>query len=270
MAMRILTLLLTLSLVSLAYLGCEVHPQSEYHEQIVIQGQMTIGKSPIIRITHTVPITQTLFDDDIGVTGATVTMMADSMEVGMPEFVQAGRSGYYGDRFWYHVAAGVHYKLHVEANGQVLTAETVAAGPLHITYRSDDTVAYGGDELLLRWRPDTLAAGYMVLIDNMEDECCRQPVNGNANTFVGGSASNWSVSNLEDSLRVPWIILHYYGMHQVIIYSCDRAMWDYSYSAVYGQVENYPVTNVHGGLGLFSAGGVDTTYFDLVPDTVAQ
>ncbi|HEY3294831.1 MAG TPA: DUF4249 family protein [bacterium] len=272
MSLRLKFVLLALTLSLLVYWGCDVNRQNEYQEQLVLQGQMIVGYPPTVRLTHTVPIGEASEEYDVGVAGADVRMRigtdSNSVDYRMTEYSSRGWPGYYTLNNGHRVTPGVHYAITVAVRGDTLRAETVAAGRMFLLYQNEDTVVCGSPTaLVLRWRPDSLASGYYVLVDNMEFNYEDNPVDCNINPFATSSASNWSVSHRDDSLQVPWVMLRYRGRHEAIIFSCDRALWDYSYTAYYGQTENYPVSNVQGGLGLFSAVGVDTAYFYLTDQT---
>jgi hypothetical protein len=71
------------------------------------------------------------------------------------------------------------------------------------------------------------------------------------------------VSRYADSVTVPWDDFDRWGDYRVRLLSCDAAAWNYFWTYHPGEAKEQPVSNVQGGLGLFSAGGVDTAYFYL-------
>ena len=251
--------------------GCDVNHVRPYREQLVLEGQMIVGYTPVVRISHTVPIDRTDIAVDNGISGARVTLRiggdSSGIIVPMTEMSDQAGHGYWGPGHYgaigYAVLPGVRYAITAVVNGDTLTAETVAAGSLHIASQNQDTVICGRTNLVLRWYSDPYASGYYVVIDNMELRSNRHDADCNVIPFGTFAPGDWTVSHRDDSLSVPWVMLRYAGPYQAIVYSCDHAFWDYAYTSTYGQVENYPVSNVHGGLGVFCALGVDTTYFYL-------
>jgi hypothetical protein len=180
-------------------------------------------------------------------------------------------AGYYSLPADSHVVTpGLHYDIRVEKGGYLLTAETRAAGYFHNLTQNHDTIMYGGerdgDYLTFRWTPDSLAFGYFMLVE------CLNPHWMDDSTLVSGNNgarmmdANFSFLQIpwrEDSAQVPWIFLANRGLHRVCMFSCDKAYADYANTLLLGNADNNPVSNVHGGLGLFSVGDIDTAYFDL-------
>ena len=132
----------------------------------------------------------------------------------------------------------------------------MGAGHVNISYTSADTIEYGDTEFLMRWTKDPLAAGYSIIVESLN---AHRPVGGDLNPQFNWFS--WIVANTEDSLRIPWLALGWTGDYRVRIISCDPALWDYMWTYSPTSVENYPVSNVQGGLGVFAIGDADTAYF---------
>ena len=177
-----------------------------------------------------------------------------------------GGAGYYALPADSHVVTpGVAYSIRVEARGHVLTGQTIAAGPIHLTSQSTDSALFDVNPLTFRWTPDSLSSGYDAILE-MTDPDWNAPyrILSSRNGDNGGPNQRIiRVSRYVDTLTVPWEVFDRWGDYRVRVVSCDGAAWNYFWTYRAGQANNQPVSNVIGGLGLFSAGGADTAYFFL-------
>jgi hypothetical protein len=271
--MKHLTYLMLFSLVIAAVIGCDSTGGSSYEEQIVLQGMMYVGYPLRIRLTHTLPLGTAYDARAVGVTGANVHVSTDSVTYLLTEEASDGN----GDGFYsladssISVIAGGHYSIRVEAGEHILDAETVGAGPTEILFQSADTVEYGDNAhpLRMRWQTDSLASGYVAMIENLEPDWFEdyRAVSGNNGPDLL-PWNLWVIPPTEDSLRLPWVALGFTGRHRLRLMTCDRNLWNYMWTYYPpGQSDVTPVSNIHGGLGIFAVGGVDTTYF-MLTDTV--
>jgi hypothetical protein len=249
--------------------GCDKSGQDPFVEEIVLQGSMYVGHPMQVRVTHTIPISDRYDSTTVGVSGASVRINAAGHEfILQEEPANAEGAGFYSLPADSHIVTpGLDYGIRVETGGHLLTAETRATGYLRDFTQNTDTVVYGINNLVYRWRRDTLAFGYFLIIE------CLNPHYQDDSTLVSGNNgarmananfSYWNVPWREDSVRVPWIILANRGRHRVRLFTCDNAFWDYSTTLQLSSADNLPVSNVRGGLGIFTVGDVDTSYFELV------
>jgi hypothetical protein len=259
--------ILTLALI---FAGCESGGKDPYVEQLVLQGNMVVGHPLKVRVTHTIPIEQYYDSSVVGVPGASVKITADGREFTLrEETTNPVGNGFYSLPVDSHIVApDIHYAIRVEALGHVVTAETRSVGTVHIASQNEDTVTYGATPLVIHWDHDSLADGHWIIIESFypkwRDPVDNDLVSGNSGaSMMDGNFSYWNAVYRDDSVEVPWIILCFPGLHRVTIQACDQALWDFSSTYQPGQTDVAPVTNVHGGLGIFTVGGSDTTYFYL-------
>jgi hypothetical protein len=264
-----------LALVITAVIGCDPTGGGSYEEQIVLQGMMYVGHPLRIRLTHTLPMGVTYDSRTVGVTGANVQVRTDSATYTLSEeLADSNGGGFYSlADGGVIVIAGGHYSIHVEVGEHTLDAETVGAGRTEILSQSADTVEYGdlAHPLRVRWQPDSLAEGYVALIENLEPDWFEdyRAVSGNNGPDMVPWFL-WQVYPIDDSLMVPPIALGFTGRHRLRLLTCDRSLWNYMWTYYPpGQSDVTPVSNVRGGLGIFAVGGVDTTYF-MLTDTISD
>jgi hypothetical protein len=256
-------------LAALFATGCDSTNDNAYVEKLILQGRMTVGHAPEIRIAHTLPIEAYYDSSRVGVSGASVTLTAGSTVFHLAENANDPRgAGYYrlaaGDT--HTVTPGLAYSIHVESNGHVLDAETRAAGFFHITEQNLDTIMIGVEELRLRWTHDSLARGVWMIMENLnphraDDSTLLDNNNNGDDKMIGIYTQYWNTPPTADTLRVPWVLFNRSGLHRVRLLTCDNALWFYSQTYQPLQTDVVPQTNVRGGLGVFSAGDEDTTYF---------
>jgi hypothetical protein len=266
--------LLILAVTIFSLIGCDASNKDEYKEQIVVQGMMYVGQPLRVRLTRTLPMGQTYDAAETGVSGADVHVSAatDTFQL-VEQATDANGGGYYMvEDTTVEAAAGAEYAIHVEVGQHILDASTVGAGSTDIEFQNADTVEYGDPNnfLVLRWQRDSLAAGYAALIENLEPdwyEDYRAVSGNNGPDLVPWNI--WTIPATDDSLKLPWIALGFTGRHRVRLLTCDRNLWNYMWTYVPGDAEENPVSNVRGGLGIFSVGGVDTTYF-MLTDTISD
>ncbi len=248
--------------------GCAGSGDEPYRDEIVVQGMMPLGQPLALRLTRTVPMGVRYDTTAIGVSGALVTITSGADTFTLAEQPNSGQGmGYYAvTDTSIKPVPGHAYALRAEVEGRVITAEMTATGPVEFTVSQPDTVEYGLDSTMfsVRWALDSLAAGYTILIENIEPDWFEdyRTVSGNNGPDFGNWLA-WTGYPQVDSLRIGWVMVGHTGRHRVRVFSCDRNAWDYFWTYLPANVEYDPVSNIRGGFGLFAAGGVDTTYFYL-------
>jgi len=256
--------------LNILVLGCESSGKDPYVEEVVLQGSMYVGQPLSVRITHTIPIEQAYDPHAVGVPGATVQIAANGRPFNLVEQPSdTGGAGYFSLPADSHlVTPGVQYTIQVNALGHVLTAEMVAAGPIHITGQNHDSVTYGLDtnNFSFAWTLDSLCAGYNAIIEMTDADwnADYRILTGRNGDRGGGNERIFKVSRTADSLTIPWDDFDRWGDYRVRILSSDLAAWNYLYYYRPGSTNNQPISNVQGGLGVFSAGGADTAYFYVI------
>jgi len=274
MLQRILPFLLLTGGI-LAVTGCDLNNESDYREQIVLEGSLYIEHPLSVRLTHTVSIYQYYDNSQAGVSGADVRIWADGREfVLLEDTLRPGTYCLPADS--YLVTPGTAYEIRAQIGELVITGRTdSAAAPLHIdstnlpSWRdsvSMDSIEYGDTEFYLHWNPDPRNEGYVIIIENLEPDWFEddRQVSGN-NGMPSTNVWLWQQRNLQD-LRLPWIVLTSTGRYRIRVLSCDRPAFEYLTTSYLGYALNYPQSNVEGALGVFCAVGVDTAYFYLKDD----
>jgi hypothetical protein len=254
--------------------GCNPANKDTYVPQVVLQGQMYVGQAPEIRLIHTIPISDYYDADSVGISGADVMLTAGASTYRLAERLNDPRgTGYYGLQSpdTHTVAAGMNYSIQVVTGGDTITADTRAAGEIHITRPAHDadTLRVLFDDQFqfpIRWDQDPLARGYWLIYENInpfhaDDSTFLCANNAGPDKRVGVYASYWNVPSRMDSTNSPPVLFNRDGLHRVRVVACDSALWNWSQTFAPGTVRQDPTTNVHGALGVFCAGGVDTTYF---------
>jgi hypothetical protein len=259
----------------LAVTGCDLNNESDYHEQIVLEGSLYIEHPLSVRFTRTVPIDRYYDNSQAGLSGADVRIWADGREFVLRE--DSLHPGTYALPADSHlVTPGTTYEIRAQLGEQVITGRTdSAAAPLHIdstnlpSWRdsvSMDSIEYGDSEFYLHWNADPRNEGYVLIIENLEPDWFEdyRQVSGN-NGMPSSNVWLWQQRNLGE-LRLPWIVLTSTGRYRLRVLSCDRPAFDYLMTSYLGYALNPPQSNVQGALGVFCAVGADTAYFYLKDD----
>lgn len=279
---KYLLVLMTLIAGAFLYTGCDLKNDSEFEEQLVLEGTLYVNNPLSVRITKTVPIFQYYDNSQLGVSGAEVHIWADGREFILPE--DTSRPGTYALPADSHVVTtGVRYEFRADVNGTIITAVSDAApAPLvidtmNIAQWSDpanmDTIEFGekiGDDVWLmyaHWNGDERNSGYSFIIENLEPDWFEEyrELSGNANGGFSTNLMMWSLRNLTD-LQFPWIMFTCTGRHRIRVFSCNETAYNYMATSFPADPKYQPDSNVEGALGLFAAVGADTIYVYLKDD----
>ncbi|HEY3294833.1 MAG TPA: hypothetical protein VGL38_05310 [bacterium] len=264
----------TLTVMLALIAGCDPANKDHYVEQIVLQGQMFVGQAPEIRLAHTVRLETRYDPNNVGISGADVVLTAEADTFHLTERLSDLRgAGYYGLRPGDSLilTPGAHYSIRAIAGTDTITAQTRAAGFVRVTVpardQAPDTILYDGQfRYGINWERDSLARGYWLIYENVnphhaDDSTLLCATNAGPDKREGVYASYWSVPPTMDSTNSPAILFNRDGLHRARIFSCDSALWYWSSTWMPIAIQPNPISNVHGALGLFSVGGVDTVYF---------
>ncbi len=258
--------------IALALVGCDRNEDDLFVEEIVVDGFLYVNHPLSINLTHTVPIKQYYDPDAVRVSGADVRITVDNHEFHLIEQLPAKPGTYSLPADSHIVTTGKRYDLWLAKNGTVITATTVAAAALQIDSTNlentgptnPDTIEYGDTEFYFHWNEDPANFGYFIIMENIEPDWFN--VDREVSGDNGPNETNLSAIPLRDTdeFTVPWIFYGYTGTHRIRVLSCGQALWDYVNTTLLGEAENYPVTNLSQGRGVFCAAGADTVYFELV------
>jgi hypothetical protein len=259
-----------LLLASAALIGCDNSGDNVFERQVVLGGLMYVSQPPSVDLSYSIPIEQRYERSAVLVHDAFVQVtVRDTLQANPTDTLTLTedffRPGTYV--FWFDtVRTSFSYSIYVRtADGEELRASTpAAAAPIHIDSTNMDSIEYGETPFFLRWNIDPVHnVGYTMLIQNLEPDWAEdyRPVSGNNGPDMT-PATGWFTRS-DSTLEVAWVVLGFTGRHRVLLMSSDQPWWDYFYSTRLGTAENYPQSNVTGGLGIFAAVGVDTAYFYL-------
>lgn len=172
------------------------------------------------------------------------------------------------------VAEGDVFDLEVTYGGSVATARTVVpARPDTLTLSADSVIVptfgqrgggpgpggIGGTQLIARW-PNPSHQLFYVTVENADSAATQ--INGGR---FGGFRRFVFPPIEADSFAVSPLSLAYYGLHRVRVYHVNT-----EYAALYESRQqdtrdlNEPATNIHNGLGVFSAFSSRTAIFRAV------
>ncbi len=290
--MKTRNLLLSLLIAGLlfAIIGCDKSTEQDYREQIVLQGHMFINQPMSIRLTHTLPFDAYYDPNEINVSDAVVTIWSfdgsNTQEYHLTEVTQSpGTYRVQEAGVDDTVRTGDLYSIRVEANdGTILTAESgPAAPPIRFQgvfydttelqdYRDTvdvDTLEFGGYKpygepyLIFFWNHDDRREASNVVVQNLRPDWYDYEIE--AAVVWEWPISFWSMHE-GDAFAMPWLSVGFTGLHRLTVMSCDENAYNYYLTIIPGDPQNYPDSNVRGGLGLFTALDADTIYFYLKDD----
>jgi len=264
--------MLWLLLATVLLTGCDSNNEDLFVEEMVVQGYLYVGHPLSIDVSHTVPIDQFYDPAAVMVSGADVRITVDGHEFQLIEQLPDNPGTYALPGDSHIVTTGKRYDLRLGKGGTVITGATIAAAELHVDSTNlentdsidPDTVEYGDTEFYMHWNNDPVNFGYFIIIENLEPDWFDE--DREIGVDNGGAVTNVSAMPLRDTdeFKIPWVFLGFAGTHRVRVFSCEQALWDYATTTQLGVAENYPVSNLSAGRGVFCAVGVDTVYFELV------
>ncbi len=269
---RTRTTVLTIAFV-LALGGCTSNPVSPSETQVVLRGYLYAGL-PVqdIQLTSSISIfgTDTV---DPPITQATVALAKGGSVYGL--VANSARPGfYYYPGTDLTVGNGDVFQIHVDYNGQSVTAETtVPSKPqqlalsiptLHFqpdTFQTRFGTRYsvlGLDTAIVTWS-NPLGDYYYIVIESVDS--ARQLLRGDSlvtRRFVSDPTN-------QASYRINNNSILYTGLHVLRLYHVNKEYADlYRSREQDSRALNEPLTNVKNGLGIFSAFASDSLSFSVL------
>jgi len=265
---------------------------------IIILQSCTNENSSLISDEELVVIWGFVFEgeqvDDIQLTG-TLTLDADSSEVPPPindaivkiikdgnEYdlePSAGDSGYYHyNGYDLNIETNDKISIEVNWNGLELYAKsTVPEAPLNVNISSDTFTIpdfsdrnemrewrqSGTQEVEINWEIDNEDDWFYVSLENVEENPVPlEDIFGNrARTFIFPPIQDYSYR-----IRLP--IVEHLGLHEIKVYKVNQEYVDLYESREQDSRDlNEPLTNVVGGLGIFSAFNYETIHITILQDS---
>jgi hypothetical protein len=254
----------------LVAIGCRTSPTVPYHAQLVVRGYL-YAHQPVtdIEVTSTVPLSSS---DTVGtpITDATVTLVKHGVRYALtPTTSAAGYYHYAGADL--AVAVGDTFDLAVLNGGRTATARTtVPPAPTGLALSStqlviDTTRLTAPKSIVVRWS-NAPTNYYVTVVNSAEANPAKIP----GLPSGGGMTTSTlfiSAPTQDDSAVLGPSSVHYLGRQRVRLYRVPP-----EYAALYHSREqdsrdlNEPATNVHGGLGIFSAFAGDSAFFTVIGD----
>ncbi len=272
--MRYITLCLII-LTMLLGTACEDgNPLISEQDLVVVQAYLYAGE-PVddIRLTSTLPL-----DEDtskaLPINDAQVVLMKNGTRF---ECVSTpGDSGYYhypGDDL--QVQTGDRFQLEIKYHDQFITAKAVVPEPPESVTLSANTIAVpsledfstmrewrfseNAEDLEVSWDQES-NAWYYVTLKNLEEN----PVE--IETFIRDTLRTFVFPPVNDtSYRFRFPLLTHLGTHEVKVYRVNTEYVDLYTSRLQDSRDlNEPLTNINGGLGVFTAFNYGTCHVEVV------
>ena len=259
--------------------GCDGAIESEYREQVVVEGFIYPGEGiGPINLHYTTPFTQAFNDSVYAISGADVRVTVDSNEFVLFEGTPKGR--YYLSPAQLIVQSGKTYFLTVKIKNHVVTARTVV--PANISYINLDSTFPKNRILLLDTNNATtftytLNAGpvdkpnrkYMLQITGLDTNFGKV-----ATSNQGPPVDTLSRVRYSFIQTAPKIILYsrlfgWYGPNLLTFLAMDSNWVDYKRAVGYGKTSFIPyqssLNHIDGGIGVWASAGRDTVTVFLKP-----
>ncbi len=261
--------------------GCSENLSLSGEDLVVVQAYLYAGQ-PVeeIRVASTVPLDVDTTEAP-AVSDAAVTLIKDGQRYTLAPTTD--RPGYYHyDGSDLTVAPGDQFGLEVGYFGKVATAETtVPLPPEGVTISAEEltlpdlsTDGFGGFDrdalqLTVSWGNDEGNLYYLV-VENVETD----PQEIERGTFPGGEAPPGDFVRRfitqptnGNTYSVNGMSFSYLGRHRVTVYRVNQEYADLYLGREQDSRElNEPLTNIHKGLGVFSAFNSDSVFFTLVQE----
>lgn len=245
--------------------GCHTPTSLPYHEQLVVRAYLYVGK-PVtdIELTGTVSLSSA---DTIGPPIADASVALTKRGVRYALSADPSRAGYYGYAGTdLSVAAGDTFDLIVVWHDNTATARAIVPSPpvgLSLSSAQLDlsSSAFGSDSgiIIVRWSNPS-ADYFFAVVTPLDTSAGKIPTPGGGGIVTSGSVVFPPTQS--DSTIIAPPQLHYYGRQRVDLYRVPP-----EYAALYiarqqdSRDLNEPPTNIHGGLGIFSAFAGDSAFF---------
>jgi hypothetical protein len=261
------------------FTGCDGAIESEYQEQVVVEGFIYPGAGiGPISLHYTTPFTERYNDSLSAITGADVRIIVDSIEYTLFEGAPRGR--YYLAPSSLVVQGGKTYMLTVKVKNHVVTAQTTV--PLPIAYTNLDST-FPKNRILLLDTNDATTFTYTLTaapIDKSNRKYMLQ-ITGLDTNFGKIRTSNQGPPVDTQALvrysfiqTAPKIILYsrlfgWYGPNRLTFLAMDSNWVDYKRAVGYGENSFIPyqpsLNHINGGIGVWASAGRDTVTVYLKP-----
>ena len=261
------------------FLGCDGAIESEYQEQVVVEGFIYPGEGiGPISLHYTTPFTQPFIDSVYAISGADVRITVDSNEYVLFEGVPRGR--YYLSPSKLVVQGGKTYLLTVKVKNHIVTATTIVPAP--ITYTNLDTT-FPKNRVLLLDTNNATTFTYVLNAAPVDHPGRKYMLQVTAlDTAFGKVSTGRQGPPVDTSARVrysfiqtaPHIIIYsrmfgWFGPNRLTFLALDSNWVDYKRAVGYGENSFIPyqssLNHISGGIGVWASAGRDTVTVFLKP-----
>lgn len=255
-------------LVLALLVACHTPTSPPYREQLVVRAYLYAGK-PVtdIQLTGTVSLTSA---DTVGppITNALIRLSKRGMRYTLS--ANPSRPGYYGYAGAdLSVAVADTFDLEVIRGGHTASARAVVPSlptglTLSRTRLAIDSTRFGGDTgiIVVRWSNPTQDY-FFAVVTPLDTSAGKIPTPGGGG-FVTSGSFIFPPTQADSTIIAP-PQLHYFGRQRVDLYRVPP-----EYAALYiarqqdSRDLNEPPTNIHNGLGIFSAFAGDSAFFTVI------
>ncbi len=262
--------------IFIMFLACEDNssPIISDEEFVVVWGFVFAGEQvDDIQLTGTLPLDADSTDIPPPINDADVSIFKDNIEYEL--VLSPGDSGYYhynGDDLV--LEASDLIQLHIVWNEQDIFAESIIPTPPSNVNISDTTYAIpdfddfeslrdwreSSEEMVITWEVADPNDWYYVSMINIEDD----PVP--VESIFDNVVREFVFPPIQDSsyrIRLP--LIEHLGKHEIKVYKVNQEYVDLYESREQDSRDlNEPLTNIEGGLGVFSAFNYETVYIKIV------
>jgi hypothetical protein len=248
--------------------ACSASATLPYSEQIVVTAYLYAYR-PVtdIEVTSTIPLESA---DTMGtpILDATVRLTKRGITYDLSPSAAAGFYSYAGNDLT--VTVGDTFDLTVVYDGHTATAKTIVPQPpvglalsaTEMTIDTSEGLPFDTVPFVVRWSNPTKDYFFTVVepVDSSQQTIPGRG-NGRGQTAAG---SVFSAPTQADSAVIPFTSIHYFGPQRLRLYRVPP-----EYVALYESRQqdsrdlNEPATNIHGGLGIFSAFAGDSAFFNV-------
>ena len=255
--------------------GCTLDSLIAFDDDLIVVRAYIYANEPIsdIQVTGTIPLGSEATELP-PINDADVVLIKEGQRYSLVP--SEGDSGYYhydGDDLV--VETGDKYEIEVKYQNQLATGTTyVPEAPEGVTISKStlnfpdfDTMPGYGEQgasldsmsLTINWQQVNDAL-YFVVVENTDENPTAVDTN-----FIGGYKRFISSPFASDEFEVNAMMMTHYGDHVVKVYRVNQEYADLYESRDQDSRDlNEPLTNINGGLGIFSAFNSNDVYFELL------
>lgn len=269
--------------------GCELYQQDEYQQYYVVESYLVANQDlPEIWVTKTIPFEETLIQDSVGISNATVIIRLLNSDLSIAEQYkyEHANSGNYKPAESTTVKPNRWYQLHITlSNGDLVEAKTLVPGTFRTVNELQENYLYQSNpeiELVITpskypgrqsfyvitthaqdRSPNNLTPFYQDLVTDKDSWINTYYINSsdiiNEKNFATDTAGNII-------LPISWSAFAFYGQNDIVIHAIDDNLYDFwrfnsmlthEMVSAPGEIQNIRY-HINGGIGIFGSMASDT------------